>query len=57
MHFESNKLFLFYCSLRIIGTTKDDPDQPLDSDKMASAVPQEQQRANLSKLTVRKFYL
>ena len=49
--------FILFCSLRIIGRTssKDNSDHPLDTateSKMASAVPQEQQRAMSNKLSV-----
>ena len=51
--------YLFFCSLRIIGRTssKDNSDHPLDTteSKMASAVPQEQQRAMSNKLSVSPF--
>ena len=52
-----NFFFISFCSLRIIGRTssKDNSDHPLDTateSKMASAVPQEQQRAMSNKLSV-----
>ena len=54
---EIELFFILFCSLRIIGRTssKDNSDHPLDTateSKMASAVPQEQQRAMSNKLSV-----